>query len=63
VNRNDEKFEVRKLTAELALANKELVLHKEDKTKRAAELVLANKKLTLQHDKIKKQRHWQRMTI
>ena len=51
---NDEKPEVKKLTAELVLADKELAFQKEEKRKRAAELVLANKELTFQNDKREK---------
>jgi len=54
VNRNDEKFEVRKLTAELAHAYKKLAFQKEEKSKRAAELVLANKELAFQKEEKRK---------
>ncbi|MDU9047746.1 MAG: diguanylate cyclase [Candidatus Electrothrix sp. Rat3] len=54
MNQHTEKLEVRKLTEELVIANKELDFQEEEKKKRAAELVIANKKLDFQEEEKKK---------
>ena len=51
---NTTELEIADLTAELVIANKELVFQNEEKEKRAAELVIANKELVFQNEEKEK---------
>src|SRR5665648_3711 len=50
--KNNLELIVQQKTAELIIANKELVFQNEEKDKRAAELIIANKELALQNEEI-----------
>ena len=51
---NTTELEIADLTAELVIANKELVFQNDEKEKRAAELVIANKELVFQNEEKEK---------